>query len=95
MYQELEKDDSNIGLILDKIEDEEIKNHLTAIMAEDYGITDNTKAIVDIFKKYEREKLEKRRDELILLSSTEPDSEKRKEIGKELNDIILKLVKIK
>ena len=95
LYQELEKDDSNIGLILDKIEDEEIKNHLTAIMAEDYGITDNTKAIVDIFKKYEREKLEKRRDELILLSSTEPDSEKRKEIGKELNDIILKLVKIK
>ena len=95
LYQELEKDDSNIGLILDKIEDEEIKNHLTAIMAEDYGITDNTKAIVDIFKKYEREKLEKRRDELILLSSTEPDSGKRKEIGKELNDIILKLVKIK
>lgn len=95
LYQELEKEDSNISLVLDKIEDEEIKNHLTAIMAEDYGITDNKKAIEDILKKYEKEKLEKRRDELILLSSTETDAEKRKQFGKELNDIILKLVKIK
>ena len=95
LYQELEKEDCNISLVLDKIEDEEIKNHLTEIMAEDYGITDNVKAIEDILKKYEREKLEKRRDELISLSSTETDVEKRKELGKELNDIILKLVKIK
>ena len=95
LYPELEKENSNISLVLDKIEDEEIKNHLTAIMAEDYGITDNVKAIDDILKKYEREKLEKRRDELIMLSSTEQDQEKKKELGKELNDIILKLVKIK
>lgn len=97
LYEELEKEDSNISLVLDKIEDEEIKNHLTAIMAEDYGISDSndTKAIEDILRKYEREKLEKRRDELINLSSTETDAVKRKELGKELNDIILKLVKIK
>ena len=97
LYEELEKEDSNISLVLDKIEDEEIKNHLTAIMAEDYGISDSndTKAIEDILRKYEREKLEKRRDELIVLSSEETDAVKRKELGKELNDIILKLVKIK
>ena len=97
LYEELEKEDSNISLVLDKIEDEEIKNHLTAIMAEDYGISDNNdaKAIEDILRKYEREKLEKRRDELISLSSTETDAVKRKELGKELNNIILKLVKIK
>ena len=43
-------------MVLDKIEDEEIKNHLTAIMAEDYGISDSndTKAIEDILRKYER-----------------------------------------
>ena len=64
-------------------------------MAEDYGITDNVKAIEDILKKYEREKLEKRRDELILQSSNENDPEKRKKLSKELNDVILKLVKIK
>ena len=97
LYEELEKEDSNISLVLDKIEDEEIKNHLTAIMAEDYGISDSndTKAIEDILRKYEREKLEKRRDELISLSSTETDAVKRKELGQELNDIILRLVKIK
>lgn len=95
LYQELEEEDSNINLVLDKMEDEEIKNHLTAIMAEDYGITDNVKAIEDILKKYEREKLEKRRDELILQSSNENDPEKRKNLSKELNDVILKLVKIK
>ena len=95
LYQELEKEDSNINLVLDKMEDEEIKNHLTAIMAEDYGITDNVKAIEDILKKYEREKLEKRRDELILQSSNENDPEKRKNLSKELNDVIFELVKIK
>ena len=84
LYEELEKEDSNISLVLDKIENEEIKNHLTAIMAEDYGISDSndTKAIEDILKKYEREKLEKRRDELISLSSKETNTEKRKELGK-------------
>ena len=94
LYQELEKEDSNINLVLDKIEDEEIKNHLTAIMAEDYGITDNQKAIEDILKKYEREKLEKRRDELIQKSSIEENPENKRKLGQELNDIILKLVKI-
>lgn len=95
LYSELEKEDSNINLVLDKLDDEEIKNHLTAIMAEDYGITDNMKAIEDILKKYEREKLEKRRDELIKQSSIEQDKEKKRKLGEELNDIILKLVKIK
>ena len=95
LYNELEKENSNINLVLDKLEDEEIKNHLTAIMAEDYGITDNIKAIEDILKKYEREKLEKRRDELIKQSSIEQDQEKKIKLGEELNNVILKLVKIK
>lgn len=95
LYEELERENSNISLVLDRIEDENIKNHLTAIMAEDYGITDNKKAIQDIFKKYEREKLEKRRDEIINYAATEQDAEKKKVLSRELNDIILKLVKLK
>lgn len=95
LYRELEKENSNISIIIDKLEEEEIKNHLTAIMAEDYGITDNKKAIEDILKKYEREELEKRRDKLIKQSSLEQDKEKKRKLGEELNDIILKLVKIK
>ena len=95
LYQELEKENSNVNSVLDKLQNEEIQSHLTAIMAEDYGITDNKKAIDDILKKYEREKLEKRRDELIKETSLEQDKEKRKKLGEELNEIILKLVKIK
>ena len=42
-----------------------------------------------------REKLEKRRDKLIKETSLEQDSEKKRKLGEELNEIILKLVKIK
>lgn len=95
LYEELEKENSNINIVLDRIEDENIKNHLTAIMAEDYGITDNKKAIQDILKKYEREKLEKRKDEIIKIAALEQNEEKKRDLGKELNDIIFKLAKLK
>ena len=95
IYDELEKENPNINMVLDHIEDDEFQNHLTAIMAEDYGITDNKKAIEEILSKYEREKLEKRRDEIIMQEENETDIEKKKNLGKELNEIILKLVKIK
>ena len=95
LYKELEKENYNVMSVLDHFEDEEIQNHLTSIMAEDYGIEDNEKAIEDIFIKYEREKLEKRRDEILKQESQERDAEKKKKLGQELNEIILKLVKIK
>ena len=95
IYQELEKENNNLNSVLDKLQDDKIQSHLTAIMAEDYGITDNKKAIDDILKKYEKEKLEKRRDELIKETSLEQDKERKKKLGEELNEIILKLVKIK
>ncbi len=95
LYQELEKENYNVNSVLDKLQDESIQSHLTAIMAEDNGITDNKKAIEDILKKYEREKLEKKRDELIKQSSLEQDKEKKKKLGEELNDVIIKLAKIK
>lgn len=95
IYAELEKENSNVSSILDHIEDDEIQNHLTEIMAEDYGITDNKKAIEDIVKKYEKEKLEQKRDEILSEIENESDEEKKKELGKELNNTILELVKIK
>ena len=95
LYQELEKENYNVNSVLDKLQDDNIQSHLTAIMAEDSGITDNKKAIDDILKKYEREKLEKKRDELIKQSSLEQDKEKKKKLGEELNDVIIKLAKIK
>lgn len=95
LYDNFENKSENINLVLDKIEDEEIKNHITEIMSIDYGINDNKKALEDIFKKYEREKLEKRRDELIKLTSIEQNKDEKLRLSKELNEIILKLVKFK
>ena len=63
-------------------------------MAEDYGITDNKKAIEDLLKKYELEKLKNKRDRLLEELNNEKDIEKKKNIGKELNDIVLILSKI-
>ncbi len=95
LYLELEKENPNINVVLDHIEDEEIQNHLTEIMAEDYGITDSQKAIDDIIQKYTKEKLEKRRDEILIEEENESDKKRKAELSKELNDIILKLVKIR
>ena len=95
LYNELEKENSNISIVLDRLTDEEIQNHLTAIMAEDYGIIDNEKAIEDIFKKYKKEELEGRRDTLLKEIAIEENTDKKKDITTELNEIIIKLAKMK
>lgn len=94
IYEELEKGNSNIMSVLDHTENEKIQNHLTEIMADDYGITDNKKAIEDLLKKYELEKLENKRNKLLLDLNEETDAEKKKNIGKELNEIVLILSRI-
>ena len=95
IYLELDKENTNLSVVLNHIEDEELQSHLTEIMAEDYGITDNQKAIEDILQKYERERLEEKRDSLLEQIKNEQDTERKKELSKELNDIILQLVKIR
>ena len=98
IYEKYENSDMNISINVNSILDyfnEEIQNKLTEIMTEDYGILDNDKALEDILLKYEREKLEKRRDELLEEIENEQDTTKKNELGQELNSIILKLVRIK
>ena len=94
IYEEIEKGNSNVMSVLDHTDNEEIQNHLTEIMATDYGITDNKKAVEDLLKKYELEKLENKRNSLLLALNEETDIDKKKSIGKELNDIVLILSKI-
>ena len=94
IYKALENGNNNISSVLDHIEDEKIQGHLTEIMAEDYGITDNKKAIEELLSKYELEKLECKRDRLIKELNKEEDAEKKRNIGKELNSIVLILSKI-
>ena len=94
IYNALENGNTNINSVLDHIDSEKIQGHLTEIMADDYGITDNKKAIEDLLKKYEYEKLENERDRLIEELNSASDSEKKRNIGKELNNIVLVLSRI-
>ena len=97
MYEEFEKGNSNTSQLLDWFQDEKIISHITEIMAGDFEITDVNKAIDDLISIYEKEKLISRRNEILkkLESISEAGSEEVKELEKELNDIILKLAKIK
>ena len=94
LYEEFEKGNSNINGIIDNLSEEE-QNHITMIMAEDYEITDVEKAIDDIIQAYEKEKLNSRKFEILDLLDNDIDAIKKKELEKELSDIIIRLAKIK
>ena len=93
MYEEFEKGNSNINGIIDELEQEE-QNQITMIMADDYEIDDLEKAIDDLIQTYQREKLNNRKFEILELLET-TDSNQKKELEKELSDIIIRLAKIK
>ena len=94
LYEELEKGNSNINSRIDKLDEEE-QSRITQIMAEDYGIEDVEKAIDDIIKSYEKEKLTKRKFEIVELIENETDETNKRNLGKELSEVIIKLSKIK
>ena len=94
LYEELEKQDSNINKLIDTF-DEETQNHITMVMATDYEIENVEKAVDDILQKYKREKLDDRKQEILKQLETEQDTEIKQQLGKELNSIIIELAKIK
>ena len=94
VYAEYEKGVTEIYDVLSLFEDEDIINHITEIMAKDYGITDIDKGIDDILNTYERENLKEKRDEILkALDDSELDNESKLTLERELNDIIIKLAK--
>lgn len=94
LYEEFEKGNSNINGIIDNLEQEE-QNQITMIMAEDYEINDLEKAIDDIMKSYERQKLNNRKIEILELLEDSKNNDQKKELEKELSNIIIMLAKIK
>ena len=95
LYEEFENGNSNINSIIDNLSEEE-QNHNTMIMAEDYGIDDVEKAIDDIIQSYEKDKLNERKLEILeLLEENTTEETQKKELEKELNDIIIRLAKIR
>ena len=97
LYEEFEKGNSNINNILEKFnEDEETISKLTAIMADDYEIKNDKKAIEDLVNNYQKERLLNRKKEIINnLSSSSLESGVAKDLEKELHEIIIKLAQIK
>ena len=97
LYEELEKGNSNINAILDELGEEE-QNHITEILADDYEIDDIEKAIDDVMQSYQKDKLTERKFEILgLLEKQESNlsNEEKVKLGKELNDIIIRLAKMK
>ena len=94
LYEELEKGNSNINSIIDTLTEEQ-QNHITEIMADDFEIEDMEKAIDDVIQSYEKEKLNDRKLQILELLEQELEESQKKELEKELSDIIIKLAKIK
>ena len=80
--------------IIDNLEQDE-QNQITMIMSEDYEITDIEKAIDDVVQAYEREKLNTRKFEILDLLDKNLENDQKKELEKELSNIIIRLAKIK
>ena len=83
--------------VIDLFEEQEIINYLSGIMAEDFGIIDLNKCIEDLLNTYNKEKLLSIRNSIIKdLENTEGKSEQEiKELEIKLNDVILKLAKVR
>lgn len=97
LYEEFEKGNSNINNILEIFnENEEIISILTGLMADDYEIKDDRKAIEDLINNYKKEKLVNRKKEIIdNLNDTKLDKQESELLEKELHDIIINLAKMK
>ncbi len=94
LYEELEKGNSNINSIIDMLGEEE-QSHITEIMADDYEIDNVEKAMDDIMQSYEKDKLDHRKFEILQLLEGNLEANQKKELEKELSEIIIRLAKIK
>lgn len=94
LYNELEKEDCNINKLIDTF-DETMQSHITMLMATDFEIEDVDKAVEDILTKYEKERLENRKREILKQLEIEQDAQKKTQLGKELSNVIIALSKIR
>ena len=94
LYEEFDNGNSNINGIIDNLSEEE-QNHITMIMAEDYGIDDMEKAIDDVIQSYEKDKLNERKFQILETLENQTEENTKKKLEKELSDIIIKLAKIR
>ena len=92
LYEQTENGESNINALINEFS-EEVKNHITMIMAYDFGIQDKEKAIEDILNSYEKEKLNSRKMDILSKIEQEKDPSERKKLELELSQIINSLAR--
>ena len=86
----------NMENVLNWFEDTDTVNYISGILAYDFEISDVEKGIEDIEKAYKKHNLITRRNEIInKLNDNTISKEESTNLGKELNDIIISLAKIK
>lgn len=96
VYSEYEKTGMPANNIMDLfIENQEAVNKITEIMADEHQQQADKKTIDSIINIYEKEKLTLLKSEIIQKLKETEDLETKKVLEQELNDIIIKLTKIK
>lgn len=90
-----EKMDLNQVDILTKIQDDELMKEFAEIMYIDISTMDLNKLLSDVLKNKNKEKLYLRRDEIIHRLNEEITSDEKEVLKLELNQIVLKLSKMK
>ena len=96
LYEEHEKGNINIENILDLFDDEITVNYLSGIMSSDFEITDVDKCMDDIIVTYRKEMLLQKRNEILgKIDNGNLTKEETANLENELNEIIIKLAKMK
>lgn len=95
LYEHFQTGNSNTN-ILDILEEQPLIDHITSIMADDFEILDNKKAIEDLINLYEKEKLIEEKNEIVeKLKDSNISKEESKVLEENLSNLISKIAKIK
>lgn len=95
LYEHFQKGNSNSN-VLNLFNEENLVNHITSIMADDYEIADNKKAIDDFINLYEKEKLTNEKNEIIKqLENKDIEENEARVLEERLSEIIIKIAKMK
>ena len=90
------RDGQNTEDVLNWFEDQDMVSYLAGVLSNDFEISDVDKAIEDVEKTYLKEAKILRRDEIIeILKSPELNKDEKANLEKELNNIIIDLVRMK
>lgn len=95
LYEHFEKGNSNSN-VLNLFPEEDLMSYITSILAEDYEISNTNKAVEDILNAYEKEKLINQRNEIVKqLENPDNSEQETKELETRLNNLIIKIAKMK